>query len=70
MTKQQESVGRPPMMESTNCELMSQSDARREARRLNEAGEAPLGTAMVAAPWPLGSWSGTQAGWTVVPRPI
>lgn len=40
--------------------LVSQSEAREQARALTEAG-----TPAVAVPVPLGSWGGTEEGWTV-----
>lgn len=41
-------------------ELLSQADARQQARALTEAG-----TPAVAVAVPSGSWGGTEQGWTV-----
>jgi len=48
-----------------SADLMSQTDARREARRLNESGEVPDGLIAVATTYPAGSWGGQEQGWTV-----
>lgn len=45
--------------------LLSQTEARQEARKLNET---PLASGLVhvAAPFPFGSWGGEEKGWTVI----
>lgn len=54
----------------TTEQLLTQTEARRAARQLNETGELPELVA-VAQRVPVDSWSGTERGWTVayVPRP-
>ncbi len=44
--------------------LLDQSEARRHARELNEAG-TPAGTCYIAHTYPPGSWGGRERGWTV-----
>ena len=52
-------------------QLMTQGDARREAKRIYAAGEFPDGLIPVATAWPPNSWGGAEKGWTVtyVPAP-
>lgn len=45
--------------------LISQSEARREAKRLNDSGEVPEDLIAVALPVPFSSWGGREKGWTV-----
>jgi hypothetical protein len=46
-------------------DLMTQAQARAEARRLNEDGLVPAELVAVAVPWPTTSWGGHEEGWTV-----
>lgn len=46
-------------------DLLSQTDARREARRLNDEGKVPEGLIAIAGAVPLNSWGGQERGWTV-----
>lgn len=45
--------------------LLTQTEARAEARRLNEAGDHPEGMVNIAQPVPAQSWGGQERGWTV-----
>lgn len=51
-------------------ELMTQTEARRQAKHDNEAGTLPAGLVAIAVPVPRGAWGGHEKGWTVeyVPR--
>lgn len=44
--------------------LLTQTEARRKARELNDAG-TPDGLVAIAVPVPFGSWGGREDGWTV-----
>jgi hypothetical protein len=45
--------------------LMTQTEARTEAKRLNTDGLVPAGLVAVAVAWPIRSWGGHEQGWTV-----
>lgn len=45
--------------------LVTQTEARAEAKAENESGEVPAGLAAVAGPWPPRAWGGHEQGWTV-----
>lgn len=45
--------------------LMTQSEARGEAKRLNKEEAPPYGTAWIAVAVPESSWGGQEKGWTV-----
>lgn len=53
----------------TTAGLVTQSEARRTAKALNESGSAPTGLVAVAHAYPAGSWGGHEQGWTVSYRP-
>lgn len=46
-------------------ELLTQADARTEAKRLNDEHLVPDDLVAVAARYPLGAWGGQEQGWTV-----
>lgn len=46
-------------------DLLTQTEARKRARDLNEEGDHPNGMVNVAHPVPVGSWGGHEEGWTV-----
>lgn len=50
--------------------LMTQTEARTEAKRINDANLAPAGTVAVASRYPANSWSGQEKGWVVIYRAI
>lgn len=45
--------------------LMTQTEARCEAKRLNNAEDYPEGMVNIAATVPERAWGGTERGWTV-----
>jgi hypothetical protein len=50
-------------------EGMTQTEARAEARQLND-GQLPEGLCAIAHAYPLNSWGGHEKGWTVSIVPI
>lgn len=46
-------------------DLITQSEARQLARRLNEASDHPEGMVNIAHAVPIGSWGGHEQGWSV-----
>jgi hypothetical protein len=44
---------------------MTQTEARQEAKRLNESDELPKGLAAIATANPMGSWGGREREWVV-----
>lgn len=45
--------------------LLTQTEARAEARKLNEAGDHPEGLVNIAQTVPAQAWGGEERGWTV-----
>lgn len=45
--------------------LVSQTEARRQAKEINETGQAPFPLIAIAVPYPINSWGGKEKGWTV-----
>jgi len=45
--------------------LLTQTQARQEARRLNDAGDHPEGMVNIAQAVPAQSWGGRERGWTI-----
>lgn len=50
-------------------QLLSQTEARQQARALNNESPTP-GIAWIAHAVPLGSWGGHEKGWSVSAVPI
>lgn len=46
--------------------LMTQTEARTEAKRLNASGEIPDQLVAIAVAVPRNSWGGHEKGWTVI----
>jgi hypothetical protein len=49
----------------TDPELLTQIEARRLARAINEAGRNPHGTTAIAHAVPPTAWGGHEQGWSV-----